>query len=50
MLFYILVAIAIILIILVLTLVSISKGYAYKHTIDPLPEEDLDNKNQIVNE
>lgn len=38
------IGIVIILIVLVLTLISISKGYAYKHTIDPLPEEESDIK------
>ncbi|MEN1968439.1 YtzI protein [Lentibacillus sp. N15] len=39
MLGYTIVGILIILIVLLLTLVSISKGYAYKHTIDPMPQE-----------
>ncbi|WP_246569887.1 YtzI protein [Lentibacillus saliphilus] len=26
--------------VLVLSLITISKGYAYKHTIDPLPEDE----------
>lgn len=39
MLGYIIVGILIILIVLMLTLVSIFKGYAYQHTIDPLPQE-----------
>jgi len=29
----------IIVMVLVLSLVTLSKGYGYKHTIDPLPEE-----------
>ncbi|WP_106494978.1 YtzI protein [Lentibacillus sp. Marseille-P4043] len=36
----IIIGIVIMLIVLVMTLFSISKGYAYKHTVDPLPEED----------
>ncbi|WP_284140851.1 MULTISPECIES: YtzI protein [unclassified Virgibacillus] len=32
--------IAICVVILVLSLFTISKGYAYKHTIDPLPDND----------
>ncbi|MGY0693624.1 YtzI protein [Virgibacillus sp. FSP13] len=40
----IIIGIVIMLIVLVMTLFSISKGYAYKHTVDPLPEEDKGNK------
>ncbi|WP_099156532.1 YtzI protein [Virgibacillus ndiopensis] len=36
---YIVIAVVIILVVLVLTLVSISKGYDYKHTVDPMPDE-----------
>ncbi|MRG87309.1 YtzI protein [Salinibacillus xinjiangensis] len=36
---YILLGIVIVLSILVLSLIAISKGYAYKHTVDPLPPQ-----------
>ncbi|WP_229683205.1 YtzI protein [Virgibacillus oceani] len=36
---YIAIAVVIMLVVLLLTLVSISKGYNYKHTVDPMPEE-----------
>ncbi|MFD2044307.1 YtzI protein [Ornithinibacillus salinisoli] len=39
MTFYIILAIIIILAILTLSLITTSKGYAYKHTIDPLPQD-----------
>jgi len=31
-------------VILLLSLLTISKGYGYKHSIDPLPEDESDNK------
>ncbi|TRM11325.1 YtzI protein [Lentibacillus cibarius] len=40
---YIIAAIVIMLIVLVLTLFTISKGYAYKHTVDALPEQNEHN-------
>lgn len=40
MTFYVVLSIAIILAVLIMTLVTISKGYAYKHSIDPLPDDE----------
>ncbi|WP_404451118.1 YtzI protein [Virgibacillus necropolis] len=36
---YIVLGIGIILAVLILTLITINKGYAYKHSIDALPED-----------
>ncbi len=36
---YIILAVVIMLAVLLLSLMTISKGYAYKHTVDPLPED-----------
>lgn len=36
---YIILGIGIILFVLILTLITINKGYAYKHSIDELPED-----------
>ncbi|SHH12927.1 MULTISPECIES: YtzI protein [Virgibacillus] len=33
----------VVILVLVLSLITIKKGYAYKHQIDPLPEEGNDN-------
>lgn len=46
MMVYIIMAIAIMLAVLALTLMAISKGYDYKHSIDPLP----DNENKSEDE
>ncbi|WP_164670907.1 YtzI protein [Virgibacillus doumboii] len=40
----IIIAIAIMLAVLAFTLIAISKGYDYKHSIDPLPENDTDDQ------
>ncbi|MUK89783.1 YtzI protein [Ornithinibacillus sp. L9] len=40
MIWFIVLAIVIILAVLALSLLTTSKGYAYKHTIDPLPQND----------
>ncbi|MBP1968551.1 Ca2+/H+ antiporter [Virgibacillus natechei] len=31
--------------VLILSLVTISKGYAYKHSVDPLPDEEVQEQN-----
>lgn len=33
------ISILIVIIVLLLSILTISKGYSYKHTIDPIPEE-----------
>ncbi|WP_411954667.1 YtzI protein [Alkalibacillus sp. S2W] len=33
------ISIVIVIVVAVLTIIAISKGYAYEHTVDPLPEE-----------
>ncbi|ASN07167.1 YtzI protein [Virgibacillus necropolis] len=47
---YIVLGIAIILVVLILTLITINKGYAFKHSIDELPEDknekDADHSNE----
>ncbi|WP_430788775.1 YtzI protein [Virgibacillus flavescens] len=43
---YIILAIAIILFVLVLSLITINKGYAFKHSIDELPEENQNDDEQ----
>ncbi|WP_174615674.1 YtzI protein [Virgibacillus ihumii] len=47
MIFYVIVCIAIVLGVLVMTLIAISKGYAYKHSIDPLPDDEQRMKDNI---
>lgn len=38
-------SIALVILVVALSLLTINKGYGYKHTIDPLPEEyDVENK------
>ncbi|WP_077324321.1 YtzI protein [Virgibacillus siamensis] len=39
MTFYVVLGVAIVLAVLIMTLVAISKGYAYQHSIDPLPDD-----------
>lgn len=39
MMAYIIGMVAIVLVVLVMSLYAITKGYAYKHTIDPKPED-----------
>ncbi|MFZ3580300.1 YtzI protein [Virgibacillus sp. DJP39] len=43
---YVVLGIVIILAVLVLTLITINKGYAYKHSIDELPEGDEAEENK----
>ncbi|MFD1038302.1 YtzI protein [Virgibacillus byunsanensis] len=50
MLFYIILSIAIMLVVLLLSLFTISKGYAYKHTVDPLPDEQEDKNDTDIKE
>ncbi|SHG09127.1 YtzI protein [Ornithinibacillus halophilus] len=45
MIWYIVIAIVIIIAVLLLSLMTINKGYAYKHTIDPLPSEENETEN-----
>lgn len=42
---YIVMVVVIMLAVLLLTLVSINKGYAFKHSIDELPEEGNEDEN-----
>lgn len=37
----------IIVMVLVLSLITLSKGYGYKHTVDPLPDEKEDNNHKV---
>ncbi|MFC4559964.1 YtzI protein [Virgibacillus kekensis] len=50
----IIIAVSIMLVVLLLTLAAISKGYAYKHTVDPMPGEDEEkegkNEQQVKND
>lgn len=47
---YIVLGIVIILAVLVLTLITINKGYAYKHSIDELPEDNSEEKEDDQND
>ncbi|MET3683886.1 putative membrane protein [Alkalibacillus flavidus] len=38
------ISIVIIIVVAVLTVMAISKGYSYEHTVDPLPEEEGQDK------
>lgn len=38
------ISIVIVIIVLLLSILTISKGYSYKHTVDPIPEELTENE------
>jgi len=38
----IVISIVVVLLVVVLSLVTLSKGYAYKHSVDPLPDDGED--------
>ncbi|MDY0410402.1 YtzI protein [Virgibacillus soli] len=40
MVYYVIAMVAICVIVLIMSLVTVSKGYAYKHVVDPLPENE----------
>lgn len=46
---YIALVIVIMLFVLILSLITINKGYAFKHSIDELPEEENEDHNQTGN-
>ncbi|MEN2768769.1 YtzI protein [Ornithinibacillus xuwenensis] len=44
MIWFIIIGIVIVIGVLVLSVLTTSKGYAYKHTIDPLPPQEEENQ------
>ncbi|UJL46939.1 YtzI protein [Virgibacillus sp. NKC19-16] len=42
----VIVSIIVVIGVLLLSLLTLSKGYAYKHSVDPLPDDDKSNESQ----
>lgn len=47
---YVAISIVVVVIVLVLSLITITKGYAYKHSIDPLPDDNEVHKGHARNQ